>query len=76
MLLPAVDALVDDWDGDVASPELRVHHIAFSHRQLLGTIARRTVCRRLAILEVKNITEHSLVAQLNTSHQTKQHNSA
>lgn len=53
VLLPAVDALVDDGDGDVASPELGVSHVSFSCCWLLG---RWTVCWWLAFLGVKNTT--------------------
>lgn len=55
-VLSAVDALVDDWDRDVASPELGVHHVSFPCRQLPGTILRWAICWWLAILEIKNIT--------------------
>lgn len=39
MLLPAVEALVDDGDGDVARPQLGVAHMPLSGRRLLGAVS-------------------------------------
>lgn len=44
VLLPAVQALVDDGDGDVARPELGVPHVSFSGRRLLGAVAGGAIC--------------------------------
>lgn len=40
VLLPAVEALVDDGDGDVARAQLGVDHVSFSGRRLLGALSR------------------------------------
>lgn len=44
VLLPAVDALVDDGNGDIARPELGVSHVSFSGHRLLGAVAGWAIC--------------------------------